>query len=285
MGMKNYRYLVLWVCVLTVIGFVAGCWRSVGVSSEIESPVFVSAAAGELSGVGVEDMAVVAEETVSDVPLTTQTIRKVAEKSKKAVVTVYSSKKKASVLGLPGKETTSLGSGFFIHPSGYILTNYHVIADAEAIMVRTHAEEDLEVNVIAYDVAFDLAMLQVQGERSDFPIIAMGNSEEVGVGDMTIAIGHPFGLGYSVTFGIISQKQRQIAEFAGEGVRDVRFIQMDTSIHPGSSGGPLITLTGAWVGVNVAGIPSVAGISFAVGSDKARKFMENISEHEKNNDQ
>jgi S1-C subfamily serine protease len=278
--MKGFKYFLVYVSLLGVFLCCGGCDRGGGLILRTESPVFVSGAAGELSGIGIEGMAVVAEDTVSDVPLTTQTIRKVAEESKKAVVTVYSSKKKASVFGLSGKETTSLGSGFFIHPSGYILTNYHVIEDAEAIMIRTYSEEDFEVNVIAYDTAFDLAMLKVKDAKGDFPVIAMGDSEKLGVGDMTIAIGHPFGLGYSVTFGIISQKERLVAEFADEDLRDMRVIQMDTSIHPGSSGGPLITLTGAWVGVNVAGIPSVAGISFAVGSDKARKFMENISGHE-----
>ena len=174
---------------------------------------------------------------------------------------------------LPG---TGLGSGFFIHPSGYLLTNNHVIKDAEQIRVLTRDEADFGVIAVARDPVFDLALLKIQGAEREFHVLPMGDSEAVGVGDLVIAVGNPLGLGHTVTSGIISQTGRDLSGVSDEEARRIRFIQTDTAINPGSSGGPLITLTGAWVGVNTAGITEAQGIGFAVPSSQVREFLDKI---------
>lgn len=277
---KYFRYFALFIQIISVVLIIGGCHQPEKTTRESDSRVILLPASKELSGLRIEDIAVRAEETVSDKPLYMQTIRHTAEKTKPAVVSILSEIQLSTILGMPGSNGTSLGSGFFIHPSGYILTNFHVIKNANAIRIHTHDDEEFEVSVIAFDQVFDLALLKVRESSKDFKYIAMGDFQEVGVGDMTIAIGHPLGLGFSVTFGIISQKERQIGQIVNKRLYDARFIQMDTSIHPGSSGGPLITLSGAWVGVNVAGIPSAAGISFAVSSNDVEDFLDNIREGE-----
>jgi S1-C subfamily serine protease len=104
----------------------------------------------------------------------------------------------------------------------------------------------------------------------------MGDSDEVGVGDIVIAVGNPLGLGHTVTWGIISQTGRNLSGVSDEEARQIAFIQTDTAINPGSSGGPLITLTGAWIGVNTAGITQAQGIGFAVPGTQVREFLDTI---------
>jgi len=104
----------------------------------------------------------------------------------------------------------------------------------------------------------------------------MGDSDAVSAGDMVIAVGNPLGLGHTVTAGIISQTYRNMAGESGEDGRHVDFIQTDTAINPGASGGPLITLTGAWIGVNTAGATRAQGIGFAVPSNQAHEFLNAI---------
>ena len=104
----------------------------------------------------------------------------------------------------------------------------------------------------------------------------MGDSESIGVGEFTIAVGNPLGLGHTVTFGIVSQTGRNLSGIE-EGVgRTVHFIQMDTAINPGSSGGPLITLTGSWIGVNTAAAIGAQNIGFAVPSKLALEFIDEV---------
>ncbi len=174
---------------------------------------------------------------------------------------------------LPG---IGLGSGFFVHPSGFILTNDHVIHGAKEIRVRTRDGTDYAVGIVARDPVYDLALLRVQGTQHDFPVLPIGESDAVGVGDMTIAVGNPLGLGHTVTFGIISQTARNLLGVTEEEGRPIRFLQTDTAINPGSSGGPLITLNGAWVGVNTAGALQAQGIAFAVPSAQVQEFIDEV---------
>jgi S1-C subfamily serine protease len=176
-------------------------------------------------------------------------------------------------IDMPGE---GLGSGFFIHPSGYILTNHHVVRNASDIVVRTKAGNDYNVTVMAEDPVYDLALLKVVGTGRQFPVVPMGRSDEIGVGEIVIGVGNPLGLGHTVTQGIISQTNRHLEKIEVEDGRQVDYLQTDTAINPGSSGGPLITLTGAWVGVNTAGYTQAQGIGFAVPSDQAREFLINV---------
>ena len=170
-----------------------------------------------------------------------------------------------------------LGSGFFIHSSGYLLTNNHVVANAESIRVLTRDGADYEVGVVARDPLYDLALCKVRGTGHDFPVIPMGDSTQIGPGDIVIAVGNPLGLGHTVTAGIVSATERNLSGVEPEeDLRHVEFIQTDTAINPGSSGGPLVTLSGAWIGVNSAGVLQAQNIGFAVPSAQGLEFLEDI---------
>jgi len=254
------------------------------------SPILLAAQARELTGKTFEDLVTSAGTTVEQTPFDSQLIRRVAGEASDAVVSIYTKTETQyalKILPLPTRGLRfkvpgeALGSGFFIHPSGYLLTNNHVIENATEIIVRTKSEEDYRVSVVARDAVLDLALLKVvesvveSGKR--FPILEMGQSDDLAVGDWVIAIGNPLGLGHTVTHGIISQTGRHITPVDDvENGRHVRFLQTDTAINPGSSGGPLITLTGAWVGVNTAILVGSQGIGFSVPSIQVQGFLESV---------
>ncbi len=241
--------------------------------------------ARDLRGVKAEDVMIASDNTVADIANTTQLIRKVAEKSKEAVVSIYVKTRtpyRWNVIpfspfgGIPLKVPgIGLGSGFFIHPSGYILTNNHVVEYAEQIMARTNKGVDYNVTVIANDPAYDLALLKIniRGDHK-FDTLEIGDSDAVEAGDMVIAVGNPLGLGHTVTAGIISKTYRNLG--INPGGREIEFIQTDTAINPGSSGGPLITLTGACIGINTAVVARAQGIGFAVSSKLIKIFLDDV---------
>ncbi|MHC4911747.1 MAG: S1C family serine protease [Planctomycetota bacterium] len=255
--------------------------------SPVDSPVLLRPEARGLGSVRQRDLVVEATETVADMPVHTQLIRDVAQKSKEAVVSIYVKTEtpirvkllpfspfKGLEVRVPG---IGLGSGFFIHPSGYILTNNHVIEHADQIRVLMRDGTDYGVTVLARDPAYDLALMKVKdAKRDEFPILAMGDSNQVVVGDLVIGVGNPLGLGHTVTSGIISQTGRNLSGVLAAKGRHVEFIQTDTAINPGSSGGPLVTLTGAWVGINTAGIVEAQNIGFAVPSTQVREFLDQV---------
>ena len=183
--------------------------------------------------------------------------------------------------GSPGerqRRVSSLGSGFIVDPSGIIVTNNHVIADAEEILIRLHDESELEAEVVGRDPKTDLAVLKVS-PKEPLTALAFGDSGGTRVGDWVVAIGNPFGLGGSVTAGIVSARKRDIRA----GPYD-EFIQTDAAINKGNSGGPMLNLEGKVIGVNTAIYsPSggSVGIGFAVPSslavpviDQLRRFRE-----------
>ena len=240
-----------------------------------------------LSGVALQDLVVVSKEAAPDVPFTTGLIRKVVDQSKDAVVSIYvrtSTPYRLKVfsfsplggirLTVPG---AGLGSGFFIHPSGYILTNNHVIEDADKITVQTSSGKDYDVTVVARDPVYDLALLKTATAQDlKFPALPLGDSKSAAAGDMVIAVGNPLGLGHTVTSGIISQTGRNLTGTRESKTRHANYLQTDTAINPGSSGGPLITLGGAWVGVNTAGATQAQGIGFSVPSEQVLEFLQGV---------
>ncbi len=249
--------------------------------------ILLHAGARDLRGAKIEDLMITTNNTVADITNTTQLVRKVAEKSKETVVSIYVKTQtpyRWNVIpfspfgGIPLKVPgIGLGSGFFIHPSGYILTNNHVVEYAEHIMVRTNKGVDYNVTVIANDPAYDLALLKVKnGGDQKFDTLAIGDSDAVDAGDMVIAVGNPLGLGHTVTAGIISKTYRNLGISKSPGGREIEFIQTDTAINPGSSGGPLITLTGACVGINTAVVARAQGIGFAVPSKLIKIFLNEV---------
>ncbi|MEK7334664.1 MAG: DegQ family serine endoprotease, partial [Candidatus Binatota bacterium] len=152
----------------------------------------------------------------------------------------------------------SLGSGFIIDRDGSMLTNNHVVENAEKIVVRLADEREFEAKVIGKDSKTDIAVIKIDA-RGNFPVPPLGDSDQLEVGEWVMAIGNPFGLDNTVTAGIVSAKGRHI----GAGPYD-NFIQTDASINPGNSGGPLINLRGEVVGINTA-IFSQSGGNIGIG--------------------
>jgi len=168
------------------------------------------------------------------------------------------------------RKATSLGSGFIIDPAGYVVTNNHVIADADEITVILHDDTNLKAEVVGRDTKTDIALLKV---KSDKPLNAAnwGDSDAARVGDWVLAIGNPFGLGGSVTAGILSARQRDI----NSGPYD-DFLQTDASINRGNSGGPMFNMDGQVIGINTAIFsPSGGsiGIGFAIPSSIAKAVV------------
>jgi serine protease Do len=165
---------------------------------------------------------------------------------------------------------TGQGSGFLISADGYLITNNHVVADADEVVVKLSNEKEYVGKVVGTDSRVDIALIKIEAE-DDLPFVALGESEGLEVGDWVVAIGNPFGLSHTVTAGIVSAKGRVI----GAGPYD-DFIQTDASINPGNSGGPLFDLYGNVVGINTAINASGQGIGFAVPIDMVTPFLEDL---------
>lgn len=164
----------------------------------------------------------------------------------------------------------SLGSGFVIDKDGYVVTNNHVIEDAENIKVRLVTGKEYDAEVVGRDPKTDLALIRIESGEELTPI-KIGDSESLQVGQWVVAIGSPFGLEQTVTAGIVSAKGRTI----GAGPYD-DFIQTDASINPGNSGGPLVNLNGEVVGINTAIIASGQGIGFAIPVSLAKGIIDQL---------
>ena len=161
----------------------------------------------------------------------------------------------------------SLGSGFFIDKDGYIVTNNHVIENADKIEVILKDEKRFEAEIVGRDANTDLALIKIKPERN-LPVLQFGDSDTLKVGQWVVAIGNPFGLDNTVTAGIVSAKGRVI----GSGPYD-DFIQTDASINPGNSGGPLLNMNGEVIGINTAIIASGQGIGFAIPVNLAEDII------------
>jgi serine protease Do len=177
-----------------------------------------------------------------------------------------------------GRRSTSVGSGFIIDAAGIVVTNNHVIAEADEVRVTLHDETTLEATIIAKDPKTDLAVLKLKTERK-LPTVKWGNSDRTRVGDWVMAIGNPFNLGGTVTVGIISARGRNI----NAGPYD-DFLQTDAPINRGNSGGPMFNMEGEVIGINTAIFsPSggSVGLGFAIPAALARPVIEQLIEHGK----
>ena len=169
----------------------------------------------------------------------------------------------------------SLGSGFIVSADGYILTNNHVIEDADKIVVRLTDRRELDAELIGADARSDLAVIKV--EAKNLPVVKLGNSERLKVGEWVLAIGSPFGFDASVTAGIVSAKGRSLPTEQGENY--VPFIQSDVAINPGNSGGPLFNLAGEVVGINsqiYTRSGGFMGVSFSIPIDVAMDVADQL---------
>ena len=166
-----------------------------------------------------------------------------------------------------GRQQKGAGSGVIISEDGYIVSNNHVVENAEAVTVTLADQQEYEAKIMGRDPKTDLAVLKIE-PKSALPAATMGNSDDLNVGDWVLAIGNPFGLNHTVTSGIVSAKGRVI----GAGPYD-DFIQTDASINPGNSGGPLFNMKGEVVGINTAIIPNGQGIGFAIPVNTAQPLI------------
>lgn len=164
----------------------------------------------------------------------------------------------------------SLGSGFIIGKDGFIVTNNHVIENADKIEVILKNEKEFDAEIVGRDANTDLALIKIKA-IGNLPVLKFGDSDTLSVGQWVMAIGNPFGLEHTVTAGIVSAKGRVI----GSGPYD-DFIQTDASINPGNSGGPLLNMEGEVVGINTAIVAGGQGIGFAIPVNLAKGIIEQL---------
>ena len=172
----------------------------------------------------------------------------------------------------PDFKQRSLGSGFIIDSDGYVVTNNHVVEGADKIKVFLKNEKEYDAEIIGRDANTDIALIKIMSD-DDFPVIQLGDSDALKVGQWVIAIGNPFGLGHTVTAGIVSAKGRII----GSGPYD-DYIQTDASINPGNSGGPLLNMQGEVVGINTIIIAGGTGIGFAIPINLAKEIVAQLKD-------
>ena len=215
------------------------------------------------------------------VPLDSESFVRLAETAGPAVVNIYTEQVVRGAMPLPGdifgvlpfripiqRRGRSLGSGFIINPQGYILTNNHVVADADQIkVVLSGGEKVFSARVIGRAPKTDIALIRIYADGT-LPTLPLGRSAELRIGEVAVAIGNPFGLSHTMTSGIVSGTGRTL----GLGPLD-DFIQTDTPINPGNSGGPLLNLRGEVIGINTAVIPYAQGIGFAIPVDIAKDLL------------
>lgn len=194
--------------------------------------------------------------------LSPQEVFKLAEKSVVQIVT-----KIITPLGMESGQ----GSGFVYNSEGYIVTNFHVVEDAASVEVRFIDGSTFKAKVVGTDPYSDLAVLKIEGLPEDAKPLTLGDSSNLQVGDTVVAIGNPYGLGGTMTLGIVSQLGRLLTAPGGYLIVDV--IQTDAAVNPGNSGGPLLNLKGEVIGVNTAIISptgAFAGIGFAIPSNTVK---------------
>ncbi|EJF75807.1 DegQ family serine endoprotease [Bartonella alsatica] len=176
---------------------------------------------------------------------------------------------------LPVRKQSSLGSGVIVDTRGLVVTNYHVIKDANEIKVALSDGREFESRIMLKDEATDIAVLEIDAKSVQFPALALGDSDAVEVGDLVLAIGNPFGVGQTVTSGIVSAQARTRV-----GISDFDFfIQTDAAINPGNSGGALIDMKGQLIGINTAIYSrsgGSVGIGFAIPANLVKVMLDTV---------
>lgn len=175
--------------------------------------------------------------------------------------------------GPPTMPMRGQGTGFLISPDGYALSNNHVVEKAKIIRVRVGSgTREYLADIVGSDPNTDVALLKLRSDREDWPVIPLGDSDRLEVGDFVVAIGNPFGLSQSVSMGIISARgRRDVAPSGRQGLYN--FLQTDASINPGNSGGPLVNLFGEVIGINTAINASGQGIGFAIPVNLVKQLV------------
>jgi len=169
------------------------------------------------------------------------------------------------------RQESSLGSGFIINRDGYIITNDHVVRDAESIQVKLSNEKIYDAKIVGSDPKSDIAVIRINS-KEPLPVAVLGDSDKLQVGQWAVAIGNPFGLDRTVTVGVVSATGR-----SNMGIETYEnFIQTDASINPGNSGGPLLNVNGEVIGINTAIVAAGQGIGFAIPVNMAKQIVEQL---------
>jgi len=176
---------------------------------------------------------------------------------------------------------SGMGTGFFFDPTGYILTNQHVVSDADEIRVIVEGyDEPFVATLLGSSFDLDLAVLKVEHNES-FPTLPLGNSESTKIGDWVVAIGNPYGFDHTLTVGVISAKERPIDISDTDGTRNYKnLLQTDASINPGNSGGPLLNMNGEVIGINTAVSSTAQGIGFAIPTSTISEVLDSLKNNE-----
>lgn len=209
-------------------------------------------------------------------PNTQQSYSGAVKRAAPSVVNIYTrAYQQSSISSKPTLRPQSLGSGVIMNNKGYILTNYHVIADADQIIVALQDSRFFTAELIGFDVYTDLAVLQIDADN--LPTIPQSKHEQTNIGDVVLAIGNPYNLGQTITQGIISAKGRVGMSTTGH----QNFLQTDAAINEGNSGGALVNSLGELVGINTASFQigdhvETKGISFAIPYQLALKIMKSL---------
>jgi len=175
------------------------------------------------------------------------------------------------------RKRETLGSGFIFSKDGYILTNEHVVTSADQIKVTLLNGDEYEAKYIGGDKELDIAVIKIDPGEKELPILEIGDSDNISIGEWAVAIGNPLGFQHTVTVGVISAKGRQIQKPSGDGYYS-NLIQTDASINPGNSGGPLLNIHGQVVGINTAIVSSQYGsaLGFAIPINLAMRFVDQL---------
>ena len=212
-----------------------------------------------------------------EVPVTTEAFARLARALGPSVVNVTTVQPGDGPRAQRGR---GQGTGFLIEASGYILTNQHVIENAETIKVRLADDREFLARVVGRDEKTDLAVLRIDpGGAEGLPVAPLGDSDAVAIGEWVVAIGNPFGLDRTVTVGIVSAKGRRDVRPGGSTQGYYDFLQTDASINAGNSGGPLINLAGEVIGINTAMNAQGQGIAFAIPVNMAKAIVPLLVAH------
>ncbi|MCR2807944.1 S1C family serine protease [Paenibacillus soyae] len=174
-------------------------------------------------------------------------------------------------------QQSGIGTGFFFDSTGYILTNQHVIGDADEIRVTVQGyDKPFTAKLLGSNYDLDLAVIKIEGEKA-FPTLPLGSSDDIEIGDWVVAIGNPYGFDHTITAGVLSAKERPIDIQDANGERNYKhLLQTDASINPGNSGGPLLNVNGEVIGINTAVSSQAQGIGFAIPTSTITEVLESL---------
>lgn len=277
---KKVLYLILTVVISAVIGYMTATWTvnrrlpADATAAEVASVAGADRKATPQRRIEVKEVANLSDAAESALPAVVYV--KVTQKGRMQPNSIFD-----LLFGFAQtpREQVGLGSGVIIRPDGYIVTNNHVIAGADKIEVTLENNQVYSAKLVGTDPATDIALIKIDAE--DLPVVPMGNSDDLRLGEWVLAIGSPYDLRSTITAGIVSAKGRSMPNYDGQ-FRVESFIQTDAAVNPGNSGGALVNAAGELVGINTSIISltgSYAGYSFAVPVNIVSKVADDFIQY------